>query len=105
MSFILLNDMLVTSFRFHCKLSFLIDQNLSAVLCLLTRMIEERLERLFVCFIFLLLSRREEAMVMANLRKRVAAVDLTRKRDELNANDTGQTDQQLDNRPLLPKVS
>lgn len=44
-------------------------------------------------------------MVMANLRKRVAACDLTRKRptpDDPNANETEQ--EQLDNRPLLPKV-
>ncbi|CAD7088490.1 unnamed protein product [Hermetia illucens] len=48
----------------------------------------------------------EEAMVMANLRKRVAAVDLSRKKlgDDPNANDTGQSEP-LDNRPLLPKVS
>lgn len=41
---------------------------------------------------------------MANLRKRVAACDLTRDRpmDDPNANDTEQ--EQLDNRPLLPKV-
>lgn len=57
----------------------------------------------FVCFF------REEAMVMANLRKRVAAIDLTRngrRQDDLNANDTGQgqIQEQLDNRPLLPKV-
>lgn len=45
-------------------------------------------------------------MVMANLRKRVAAVDLSRKKlgDDPNANDTGQSEP-LDNRPLLPKVS
>lgn len=57
-------------------------------------------------------------MVMANLRKRVAAIDLSRitrrSNDEPNANDTGQLTQQhmlqqqqselLDNRPLLPKV-
>lgn len=45
-------------------------------------------------------------MVMANLRKRVAAIDLTRSRkvEDPNANDTGQTQEQLDNRPLLPKV-
>lgn len=57
-------------------------------------------------------------MVMANLRKRVAAIDLSRitrrSNDESNANDTGQLTQQhmlqqqqselLDNRPLLPKV-
>lgn len=46
---------------------------------------------------------------MANLRKRVAAIDLTRTRkvEDSNANDTGQqqTQEQLDNRPLLPKVS
>lgn len=61
---------------------------------------------------------REEAMVMANLRKRVAAIDLSRitrrSNDDSNANDTGQLQQQhmlqqqqqelLDNRPLLPKV-
>lgn len=42
---------------------------------------------------------------MANLRKRVAACDLTRNRpttDDPNANETEQ--EQLDNRPLLPKV-
>lgn len=59
-------------------------------------------------------------MVMANLRKRVAAIDLSRivrrsNNDDSNANDTGQLTQQhmlqqqqqelLDNRPLLPKVS
>ena len=58
-------------------------------------------------------------MVMANLRKRVAAVDLSRKKppplvvaaagggaaDDPNANnDTGQPEP-LDNRPLLPKAS
>lgn len=58
-------------------------------------------------------------MVMANLRKRVAAIDLSRivrrsNNDDSNANDTGQLTQQhmlqqqqqelLDNRPLLPKV-
>ena len=45
-------------------------------------------------------------MVLANLRKRVAACDLTKRRvtEDPNANDTGQIDQQLDNRPLLPKV-
>ncbi|XP_055373036.1 uncharacterized protein LOC129606647 [Condylostylus longicornis] len=51
--------------------------------------------------------RREEAMVMANLRKRVAAVDLSRKAkasEDPNANDTGQSEP-LDNRPLLPKIS
>lgn len=50
---------------------------------------------------------------MANLRKRVAAIDLSRivrrSNDDSNANDTGQLTQQqqqelLDNRPLLPKV-
>lgn len=49
---------------------------------------------------------REEAIAMANLRKRVAACDLERKRptpEEIIVNDTGQQDQ-LDNRPLLPKV-
>lgn len=51
----------------------------------------------------------EEAIVMANLRKRVAACDLERKRpttseSETNVNETNQ-EQQLDNRPLLPKVS
>lgn len=43
---------------------------------------------------------------MANLRKRVAACDLTRTRptsEDLNANEAEQ--EQLDNRPLLPKVS
>lgn len=42
---------------------------------------------------------------MANLRKRVAACDLTRKRptpEDQNANE--QESEQLDNRPLLPKV-
>lgn len=42
---------------------------------------------------------------MANLRKRVAACDLTRTRptpEDLNANEAEQ--EQLDNRPLLPKV-
>ena len=53
-------------------------------------------------------SCREEAIVMANLRKRVAACDLTRKRatptpEDQNANESEQTEQ-LDNRPLLPKV-
>ncbi|XP_062553428.1 uncharacterized protein LOC134218447 [Armigeres subalbatus] len=56
--------------------------------------------------------RREEAIVMANLRKRVAAVDLNKaprrnntatNLDDINFNDTGQTQDQLDNRPLLPK--
>ncbi|KAG4079285.1 hypothetical protein HA402_007977 [Bradysia odoriphaga] len=45
-------------------------------------------------------------MVMANLRKRVAACDLTRTRptpEDLNANEAEQ--EQLDNRPLLPKVN
>lgn len=49
---------------------------------------------------------REEAIVMANLRKRVAACDLTRKRptpEDQNANEP--ESEQLDNRPLLPKVS
>lgn len=51
----------------------------------------------------------EEAIVMANLRKRVAACDLERKRpttseSETNVNETNQ-EPQLDNRPLLPKVS
>lgn len=44
-------------------------------------------------------------MVMANLRKRVAACDLTRTRptpEDPNANEAEQ--EQLDNRPLLPKV-
>lgn len=43
---------------------------------------------------------------MANLRKRVAACDLTRKRptqEDQNANEP--ESEQLDNRPLLPKVS
>lgn len=51
------------------------------------------------------LFRREEAIVMANLRKRVAACDLTRKRptpEDQNANEL--ENEQLDNRPLLPKV-
>lgn len=62
---------------------------------------------------------REEAIVMANLRKRVAACDLTRRRlpgvsgvDDINANESnggqgGVTEPLLDNRPLLPlpKVS
>ncbi|XP_035910590.1 secreted protein RBT4-like [Anopheles stephensi] len=59
--------------------------------------------------------RREEAIVMANLRKRVAACDLNknvRKQagtsaggnlDDISINDTGQTQDALDNRPLLPK--
>ncbi|XP_065086620.1 uncharacterized protein LOC135708437 isoform X1 [Ochlerotatus camptorhynchus] len=56
--------------------------------------------------------RREEAIVMANLRKRVAAVDLNKaprrnntatNLDDISFNDTGQTQDQLDNRPLLPK--
>ncbi|XP_055620122.1 uncharacterized protein LOC129764730 [Toxorhynchites rutilus septentrionalis] len=56
--------------------------------------------------------RREEAIVMANLRKRVAAVDLNKNvrknntftnLDDISINDTGQTQDQLDNRPLLPK--
>lgn len=45
---------------------------------------------------------------MANLRKRVAACDLTRKRvvaEDHNANDTVAGQEQLDNRPLLPKVN
>uniref|UniRef100_A0A182WBZ8 SCP domain-containing protein n=1 Tax=Anopheles minimus TaxID=112268 RepID=A0A182WBZ8_9DIPT len=54
-------------------------------------------------------------MVMANLRKRVAACDLNknvRKQagpggggnlDDISINDTGQTQDALDNRPLLPK--
>lgn len=49
---------------------------------------------------------REEAIVMANLRKRVAACDLTRKRptpEDQNANEP--ENELLDNRPLLPKVS
>uniref|UniRef100_A0A1B0CP20 SCP domain-containing protein n=2 Tax=Lutzomyia longipalpis TaxID=7200 RepID=A0A1B0CP20_LUTLO len=61
--------------------------------------------------------KREEAIVMANLRKRVAACDLTRRRlpgttggDDINANETnggqgGAMEPLLDNRPLLPKVS
>ncbi|XP_055704624.1 uncharacterized protein LOC129802664 [Phlebotomus papatasi] len=63
--------------------------------------------------------KREEAIVMANLRKRVAACDLTRRRlpgvsgvDDINANESnggqgGVTEPLLDNRPLLPlpKVS
>ncbi|XP_053684523.1 myb-like protein U [Sabethes cyaneus] len=57
--------------------------------------------------------KREEAIVMANLRKRVAAVDLNKVAprrntmaptlDDISINDTGQTQDQLDNRPLLPK--
>ncbi|XP_058053413.1 uncharacterized protein LOC131205357 [Anopheles bellator] len=60
--------------------------------------------------------RREEAMVMANLRKRVAACDLNKNvrkpppgstaagnLDDISINDTGQTQDALDNRPLLPK--
>ncbi|XP_059622333.1 uncharacterized protein LOC132265617 [Phlebotomus argentipes] len=60
--------------------------------------------------------KREEAIVMANLRKRVAACDLTRKRvpgtsapDDVNANEMcaeqGATEPLLDNRPQLPKVT
>lgn len=51
---------------------------------------------------------REEAIVMANLRKRVAACDLERKRptpDEQHNNTTENGHAEpLDNRPLLPKV-
>ncbi|XP_049540892.1 LOW QUALITY PROTEIN: uncharacterized protein LOC125954541 [Anopheles darlingi] len=59
--------------------------------------------------------RREEAIVMANLRKRVAACDLNKNvrkpaanaaaanLDDISINDTGQTQDALDNRPLLPK--
>lgn len=44
---------------------------------------------------------------MANLRKRVAACDLTRTRptpEDPNANANETEQEQLDNRPLLPKV-
>lgn len=56
--------------------------------------------------------RREEAIVMANLRKRVAACDLNKNLrrnttaptlDDISINDTGQSQDVLDNRPLLPK--
>ncbi|XP_058124436.1 uncharacterized protein LOC131282225 [Anopheles ziemanni] len=60
--------------------------------------------------------RREEAIVMANLRKRVAACDLNKNGrkpppasvaglDDISINDTGQTQDALDNRPLLPKAT
>ncbi|XP_058836338.1 uncharacterized protein LOC131692937 [Topomyia yanbarensis] len=57
--------------------------------------------------------KREEAIVMANLRKRVAASDLNKtprriipvpNLDDISINDTGQTQDQMDNRPLLPKA-
>lgn len=46
-------------------------------------------------------------MVMANLRKRVAACDLERKRPVSDASDARSnepTQDELDNRPLLSKV-
>lgn len=45
-------------------------------------------------------------MVMANLRKRVAACDLERKRPVSDASDRTNepTQDELDNRPLLSKV-
>lgn len=49
----------------------------------------------------------EEAIVMANLRKRVAACDLERKRPvSIQSDDVSEINtEQTDNRPLLPKVS
>lgn len=47
----------------------------------------------------------EEAIVMANLRKRVAACDLERRRPLSDASRTTESNQdELDNRPLLSKV-
>lgn len=61
-----------------------------------------------VPILFFLYVNREEAIVMANLRKRVAACDLERKRptqktEETRINETNQ--EQSDNRPLIIKVS
>ncbi|KAJ6647706.1 hypothetical protein Bhyg_02929, partial [Pseudolycoriella hygida] len=47
--------------------------------------------------------RREEAMVMANLRKRVAACDLPRMKPTPEDPNANESEEQLDNRPLLPK--
>ncbi|XP_031630473.1 protein PRY1-like isoform X2 [Contarinia nasturtii] len=52
--------------------------------------------------------RREEAIVMANLRKRVAACDLERRRPVSAVSDASRTSEpnqdELDNRPLLSKT-
>lgn len=47
----------------------------------------------------------EEAIVMANLRKRVATCDLEKRRPLSDASGTSELNQdELDNRPLLSKV-
>lgn len=59
---------------------------------------------LYVCVYVCVYICSEEAMVMANLRKRVAACDLERRRPVSDARTNEPNQDELDNRPLLSKV-